>query len=80
MKKKKMFVKSLKWEELDDGSMSYKVVYTSDKNAFVTIDNIKKMTEKQLRTLVRDFKGTGWDIPAMEELQRRDLRNLPVND
>lgn len=80
MKKKKMFVKSLKWEELDDGSMSYRIVCTSDKNAVVTIDNVKKMTEKQLRTLVRDFKGTGWDIPAMEELQRRDLRNLPVND
>ena len=71
MKKKKMFVKSLKWKELDDGSMSYRIVCTSDKNAVVTIDNVKKMTEKQLRTLVRDFKGTGWDVPAMEELQCR---------
>ena len=73
MKKKKMFVKSLKWEELDDGTLSYKVVYTSNKDAVVTIDNVKKLTEKQLRNWVRDFKGTGWDIPAMEELQRRGL-------
>ena len=73
MKKKKKFVKSLK--EMDDG-MSYKVVYTY-KDAVVTIDNVKKLTEKQLRNWVRDFKGTGWDIPAMEELQRREL---PVND
>ena len=76
MKKKKMFVKSLKWKEMDDGRLSYKVVYTSNKDAVVTIDNVKKMTEKQLRNWVRDFKGTGWDVPAMEELQRRDL---PVN-
>ena len=69
MKKKKKFVKSLKWKEMDDGSLSYKVVYTN-KDAVVTID--KKLTEKQLRNWVRDFKGTGWDIPAMEELQRRD--------
>ena len=73
MKKKKMFVKSLKWKEMEDGSLSYRIVCTSDKNAVVTIDNVKKMTEKQLRTLVRDFKGTGWDVPAMEELQRRGL-------
>ena len=72
MKKKKKFVKSLK--EMDDG-MSYKVVYTY-KDAVVTIDNVK-ITDKQLRNWVRDFKGTGWDIPAMEELQRRCL---PVND
>lgn len=76
MKKKKKFVKSLKWKEMDDGSLSYKVVYTY-KDAVVTIDNVKKLTEKQLRNWVRDFKGTGWDIPAMEELQRREL---PVND
>lgn len=72
MKKKKRFVKSLKWKEMDDGSLSYKVVYTSNKDA-VVIDNVKKLTEKQLRNWVRDFKGTGWDIPAMEELQRRGL-------
>ena len=72
MKKKKRFVKSLKWKEVDDGSLSYKVVYTSNKDA-VVIDNVKKLTEKQLRNWVRDFKGTGWDIPAMEELQRRGL-------
>ena len=76
-KEKKKFVQSLKWEELDDGSLSYKVVYTSNKDAVVTIDNVKKLTDGQLRTWVRDFKGTGWDVPAMEELQRRDL---PVND
>lgn len=76
MKKKKKFVKLLKWKEMDDGSLSYKVVYTY-KDAVVTIDNVKKLTEKQLRNWVRDFKGTGWDIPAMEELQRRCL---PVND
>ena len=76
MKKKKKFVKSLKWKEMDDGSLSYKVVYTY-KDAVVTIDNVKKLTAEQLRNWVRDFKGTGWDIPAMEELQRRDL---PVND
>ena len=76
MKKKKKFVKSLKWKEMDDGSLSYKVAYTY-KDEVVTIDNVKKLTEKQLRNWVRDFKGTGWDIPAMEELQRRDL---PVND
>lgn len=75
MKKKKKFVKSLKWKEMDDG-MSYKVVY-SNKDAVVTIDNVKKLTEKQLRNWVRDFKGTGWDIPAMEELYRR---GLPDND
>ena len=77
MKKKKKFVKSLKWEELDDGSLSYKIVYTSDKDAVVTIDNVKKLTEKQLRNWIRDFKETGWDIPAMEELQ---CRCLPAND
>lgn len=77
MKKKKKFVKSLKWKEMDDGSLSYKIVYTSNKDAVVTIDNVKKLTEKQLRNWVRDFKGTGWDIPAMEELQRR---GLPDND
>ena len=77
MKKKKKFVKSLKWEELDDGSLSYRIVCTSDKNAVVTIDTVKKLTEKQLRNWVRDFKGTGWDIAAMEELQRR---GLPDND
>ena len=76
MKKKKKFVKSLKWKEMDDGSLSYKVVYTY-KDAVVTIDNVKKLTAEQLRNWVRDFKGTGWDIPAMEELQRRCL---PVND
>lgn len=76
MKKKEKFVKSLKWKEMDDGSLSYKVVYTY-KDAVVTIDNVKKLTENQLRNWVRDFKGTGWDIPAMEELQRRCL---PVND
>ena len=76
MKKKKKFVKSLKWKEMDDGSLSYKVVYTN-KDAVVTIDNVKKLTEKQLRNWVRDFKGTGCDIPAMEELQRR---GLPDND
>ena len=76
MKKKKKFVKSLKWKEID-GSLSYKVVYTSNKDAVVTIDNVKKLTEKQLRSWMRDFKGTGWDIPAMEELQRR---GLPDND
>lgn len=76
MKKKKKFVKLLKWKEMDDGSLSYKVVYTY-KDAVVTIDNVKKLTENQLRNWVRDFKGTGWDIPAMEELQRRCL---PVND
>ena len=75
MKKKKKFVKSLK--KMDDGSLSYKIVYTSNKDAVVTIDNVKKLTEKQLRNWVRDFKGTGWDIPAMEELQRR---GLPDND
>ena len=74
---KKKFVKSLKWKEMEDGSLSYRIVYTSDKNAVVTIDNVKKLTEKQLHNFVRDFKGTGWDIPAMEELQRR---GLPVND
>lgn len=74
---KKKFVKSLKWKEMGDGSLSYRIVYTSDKNAVVTIDNVKKLTEKQLRNFVRDFKGTGWDIPAMEELQRR---GLPAND
>ena len=73
MKKKKKFVKSLKWKEMDDGSLSYKVVYTSNKDAVVTIDNVKKLTKKKLRNWVRDFKGTGWDIPAMEELQRRCL-------
>ena len=77
MKKKKKFVKSLKWKEMDDGSLSYKVVYTSNKDAVVTIDNVKKLTEKQLCNWVRDSKGTGWDIPAMEELQRR---GLPDND
>ena len=75
MKKKKKFVKSLKWKEID-GSLSYKIVY-SNKDAVVTIDNVKSLNEKQLRNWVRDFKGTGWDIPAMEELQRRDLL---VND
>ena len=77
---KKKFVKSLKWKEMEDGSLSYlsyRIVYTSDKDAVVTIDNVKKLTEKQLRNWVRDFKGTGWDIPAMEELQSRDLL---VND
>ena len=73
---KQKFVKSLKWKEMEDGSLSYRIVYTSDKNA-VVINNVKKLTEKQLRNWVRDFKGTGWDIPAMEELQRR---GLPVND
>ena len=77
MKKKKKFVKSLKWKEMDDGSLSYKIVYTSNKDAVVTIANCNKLSEKQLRNWVRDFKGTGWDIPAMEELQRR---GLPDND
>lgn len=77
MRKKEEFVESLKWKEMGDGSLSYRIVYTSDKNAVVTIDNVKKLTEKQLRNWVRDFKGTGWQIPALEELQRRDL---PVND
>lgn len=71
MKKKEKFVKLLKWEEMDDGSLSYRIVCTSDKDAVVTIDNVKKLTEKQLHNWVRDFKGTGWDIPANEELQRR---------
>ena len=74
---KKKFVKSLKWKEMEDGSLSYKIVYTSDKNAVVTIDNVNKLTDRQLRTWVRDFKGTGWDVPAMEELQSR---GMPVND
>lgn len=74
---KKKFVKSLKWKEMEDGSLSYRIVYTSDKNAVVTIDNVKKLAAEKLRNWVRDFKGTGWDIPAMEELQRR---GLPVND
>lgn len=69
---KKKFVKSLKWEELDDGSLSYRIVCTSDKNAVVTIDNVNKLTKKQLLNWIRDFEGTGWDIPAMEELHRRD--------
>ena len=73
MKKKKMFVKSLKWKEMEDGSMSYRIVCTSDKNAVVTIDNVKKLTTEKLRNWVRDFKGTGWDVPAMEELQRRGI-------
>lgn len=73
MKKKEKFVKSLKWKEMDDGSLSYRIVYTSDKDAVVTIDNVKKLTEKQLCNWVRDFKGTGWDVPAMEELHRRCL-------
>ena len=76
MKKKEKFVKSLKWKE-DDGSLSYRIVCTSDKDAVVTIDNVKKLTEKQLRNWIRDFRGTGWDIPAMEEKQRR---GLPDND
>ena len=74
---KKKFVKSLKWKEMEDGSLSYRIVYNSDKNAVVTIDNVEKLTKKQLRNWVRDFKGTGWDVPAMEELQRR---GLPAND
>ena len=73
MKKKKMFVKSLKWKEMEDGSFSYSIVCTSDKNAVVTIDNVKKLTTEKLRNWVRDFKGTGWDVPAMEELQRRGI-------
>ena len=77
MKKKEKFVKSLKWKEMDDGSLSYKIVYTSNKDAVVTIDNVFQLTESQLRNWVRDFKGTGWDLPAMEELQRR---GLPDND
>ena len=35
--------------------------------------DVKKLTETQLRNWVRDFAGTGWDIEAMAELQRRGL-------
>lgn len=35
--------------------------------------NVTNLTEAQLRNWVRDFKGTGWDLKAMDELQRRGL-------
>ena len=35
--------------------------------------NVTNLTEAQLRNWVRDFKGTGWDLEAMAELQRSGL-------
>lgn len=35
--------------------------------------NVTNLTEEQLRNWVRDFRGTGWDLKAMAELQRRGL-------
>lgn len=35
--------------------------------------NVTNLTEAQLRNWVRDFKGTGLDLEAMAELQRRCL-------
>ena len=35
--------------------------------------NVTNITEAQLRNWVRDFRGTGLDLKAMAELQRRGL-------